>query len=281
MPAMIDKRRRAALFRDRLARAMTQAGLSQAALARATGADRSTVSQLLSAASTRLPNAQVAAECARALSVSADWLLGLSDRSERGAGLIATEPAMSEAPRALIDQQLFDWHRAAEGQKIRHVPAHLPDMLKTPAFLAWEYEPALGRTTQQAIGAALDRLGWLQSARSDYELAIPGHEIHAMLARQGYYAGLPTAIARGQIAHMAALAARLFPRLRIAIFDGRQVFSAPMTIFGPQIAAIYLGQTYLTFRDTERVQALTRHFDALVRDADIADRAAAIWLSGM
>lgn len=281
MSKPVDRRARAALFRARLGQAMAQAGLTQADLARASGTDRSTISQLLAAHGTRLPNAQVVAECARALSVSADWLLGLSDRPERGADLVSAAVAMPEAPRALIDEQLFAWHRAAEGQKIRHVPAHLPDMLKTPDFLRWEYEPALGRTTDQAIGAAADRLGWMQAGRTDYELALPLHEIRALARSEGYCAGLPPAIARAQVAHMAALAERLFPRLRIALFDGRRLYSAPVTIFGPQIAAIYLGQNWLTFRDTERVQALTRHFDLLVREAQVADRAVAGWLRAM
>jgi hypothetical protein len=33
-----------------------------------------------------------------------------------------------------------------------------------------------------------------------------------------------------------------------------------------------VGQHYLAFRDTERVRALTLHFDRLVREARIPDR---------
>jgi hypothetical protein len=46
-----------------------------------------------------------------------------------------------------------------------------------------------------------------------------------------------------------------------------------VTIFGPLRAVIYLGHKYLAFRDTERVQAITRHFDLLVREADVDARA--------
>ena len=56
MPARMDKRDRAALFRTRLAEAMAERGMTQSALARATGVDRSTVSQLLTPGK-RLPNA--------------------------------------------------------------------------------------------------------------------------------------------------------------------------------------------------------------------------------
>ncbi|MDE3239936.1 MAG: helix-turn-helix domain-containing protein, partial [Paracoccaceae bacterium] len=120
MTQQIDKRLRASLFRDRLARAMAERGMTQSGLARAVGADRSTISQLLAPATARLPNAQVAAECAAALGVSADWLLGLTERPERFADLLAASVSMTEAPRALIDERIFAWHQEAAGYKIRH-----------------------------------------------------------------------------------------------------------------------------------------------------------------
>ncbi len=102
MSRKIDKRLRAALFRDRLAQAIAQRGMSQADLAREIGVDRSTISALLAAGGKRLPNAQVIGECAAALGVSSDWLLGLSARPEQAADLIAAAITMTEAPRALV-----------------------------------------------------------------------------------------------------------------------------------------------------------------------------------
>jgi hypothetical protein len=234
--------------------------------------DRSTVSQLLDAGGTRLPNAQVAAECASALGVSADWLLGLSDRREPAAQLVASSMTMTEAPRALVDDRIFAWHREAAGYKIRHVPATLPDTLKTPEMLLWEYEPSLGRTIEQAIGASRDRLDWMRGAQSDHEIALPLHELASFARAEGYYEGLPAPLRRAQIAHMAALHAQLYPTLRVHLFDARRAFSAPVTVFGPLLAVIYLGRNYLAFRDTERVQAITRHFDSLVREAAVPSR---------
>lgn len=267
---MQDKRDRAALFRERLAEAMT--GRSQAALARSVGVDRSTISQLLAPGTKRLPNAQVVAECAAALDVSADWLLGLTDRPERSAELLAAALSMTEAPRALIDETIFAFHREAAGYKIRHVPATLPDMLKTPDMLRWEYEPHLGRTADQAIGASQDRLAWMRGARSDYEIAIPLHEVAAMAQGVGYYAGLPAEVRAGQIDRLAELTDQLYPALRIYLFDARRVFSAPLTVFGPLLAVLYLGRHYLAFRDTVRVEAFARHFDTLVREASVSAR---------
>jgi transcriptional regulator with XRE-family HTH domain len=267
-----DKRNRALLFRDRLGRALQDAGLSQAALARAVGVDRSTVSQLLAGDGTRLPNAQVVAGCAHALGVSADWLLGLSDRPERTAELLAASLSMTEAPRALIDETIFGWHREAAGYKIRHVPATLPDMLKTREMLHWEYEPHLGRTVEQAIGASEDRLTWMRRARSDYEIAMPLHEIDSMARGEGYYASLPPELRARQLDWLISLSEAHYPSLRIYLFDARRVFSAPLTVFGQMLAVLYMGRHYLAFRDTERIDAFVRHFDLLLREASVSAR---------
>ncbi len=268
----LDKRARASLFRDRLQSAMAQRGTTQAALARAIGVDRSTVSQLLDREGARLPNAQVAAESASVLGVSADWLLGLSDRQEPAVQLIAGALTMTEAPRALVDDQIFTWHREAAGYKIRHVPATLPDMLKTPEMLLWEYEPSVGRTIEQSIGASRDRLDWMRGAQSDHEIALPLHELASFARAQGYYDGVPAPLRRAQLARMSELHTQLNTTLRVHLYDARRIFSAPITVFGPLLAVLYLGRNYLAFRDTERVQAMTRHFDNLVREAAVPSR---------
>lgn len=272
MVTKLDKRDRAALFRARLAAAMAERGASQSGLAAAAGVDRSTISQVLKGSGARLPNAQLAGECAAALGVSADWLLGLTDRPERAADLLAAAMLMTEAPRALVDEQIFAWHREAAGYKIRHVPATLPDMLKTHAVLRWEYEPHLGRTVDQAIGASEDRLAWMRSSGSDYEIAMPIHEIASFARAEGYYAGLAPETRREQIDWLIDVYDQLFPRLRLSLFDARRVFSAPITVFGPLLAVLYLGRNYLAFRDTDRIRAFTQHFDWLVREAEVATR---------
>lgn len=267
----MDKRDRSALFRARLAEAMADKGMSRAALARAAGVDRSTLSQLL-APGTRLPNAQLAADCAQALGISADWLLGLTGRPEPIADLLATSLTVTEAPRALIDETIFGWHREAAGYKIRHVPATLPDMLKTRAMVEWEYRPQLGRTAEQALGAFADRLHWMRQARSDYEIALPLHELAGFAEGTGYYEGLPAAIRAEQMDRFILLTEQLYPSLRLYLFDARRVFSAPVTIFGPLLAVVYLGRHYLAFRDSARVESISQHFDWLVKEAAFSAR---------
>ena len=265
-------RSRALLYRPRLRDAIRRAGSNQSDLARATGVDRSTISQLLRDDAARLPNAHVVGACADVLGVSADWLLGLAEHPEKAADLMANALTLTDAPRALVDAQIFDWHREAEGYKIRHVPAALPDMLKTDAMLRWDYEPHLGRTTDQAIGASRDRLEWMRSSLSDYELAMPLYEIESFVTSTGYYRGLPADIRDAQIQHFLELHDQLYPSLRVILFDARRLWSSALTVFGPLAGVIYLGQQYMAFRDRERVRALTQHFDGLVREAEVSAR---------
>jgi len=275
-----NKANRAGPFRLRLAEAMARRAMTQSALARATGVDRSTISALL-APGMRLPGAQLAADCAQALGVSADWLLGLSGRPEPLADLLATSLTITEAPRALFDQTIFGWHQEAAGYKIRHVPATLPDMLKTRALVEWEYQDTLGRTAEQAIGAFEDQRNWMRGAQSDYEIALPLHELACFAQGGGYYAGLPADVRVAQLDRLIDYTDQLYPALRLYFFDAHRVFSAPITVFGPLLAAIYLGRHYITFRDTARVAAISQHFDWLVREAAISARDAAGHLRGL
>ena len=268
----MDKRDRALLFRHRLATGLRERGLTQSGLARAVGVDRSTVSQLLSRDTARLPNAQVVAECATALGVSGDWLLGLSDLPEPAADLLAASLEVSEAPRAPVDQQILDWYNEAAGYKIRHVPATMPDMLKTEDMLRWEFAPHLGRTAEQAIGASHDRLEWMRQSLSDFEIAMPLFTVESFANSTGYYSGLPKDIRDAQIAYMMELHEQLYPALRVHLFDARRLWSSGLTIFGPLIGVVYLGQEHLVFRDRNRVRHLTEHFDSLVREAQVSAR---------
>jgi len=262
-----DKRERSELFRERLMRAVQMNETNQSALARAVGVDRSTVSQLIAGKNARLPNAQVVAECARTLGVSADWLLGLTERPERPGELLDAGMTVTDAARSSADAQIDQWHREATGYKIRHVPATLPDMLKNAEFIAWEYGPQLGRTAAQAIGAVDDWLAKLRARESDYEVAMPLHEIESFARGEGYYHGLSVDLRRTQIDRILKLYDEMYPSLRLFLFDARRVYSAPLTVYGPLLAVIYLGQQYISFRESRRVQGFTQHFDGLIREA--------------
>ncbi|QBY02522.1 XRE family transcriptional regulator [Rhodophyticola sp. CCM32] len=268
MLELTDKRHRAALFRERLAAALASSGLSRAGLSRAIAVDRSTITQLLMAEDARMPGGHLVATAAQALGVSADWLLGLSDRPELAGDILATSLSLTETGRSsAIDDQIFAWHKEAAGFKIRHVPATLPDMLKTHEVMRWEYAPTMNRRPDQAIGAAEARLDWMRSSQSDYEIALPLHELECFALGQGYYTGLDADLRREQIDWIIEVYDRLYPTLRMFVFDAHRVFSAPVTVFGPKMTVIYMGRHYVAFRDRNRVRGVSQHFDWLIRES--------------
>ncbi len=268
----MDKRDRSDIFRKRLMLAMDRGQMSRSALARRTGVDRSTIGQLLKDDLPRLPNAQLAADAAAVLRVSSDWLLGLTNRPERPGDIVAAAMSMSPAERSSADSQLLEWHRESTGYKIRHVPATLPDILKTEGMLDWEYSSQRNLGLDQAIDAMRDQMEWLESGASDYEIALPLHELEACASGSAYYAGVNRQIRHEQLNFIADICESMYPRLRLFVFNARTIFSAPVTVFGPNLAVIYVGQFYLAFREGQRVRSLSDHFDALVRAAEVDAR---------
>ena len=268
----MDKRDRADVFRKRLQEAMLRKNVTRSGLARTSKVDRSTIGQLLKDDHPRLPNAQLAADVAVALSVSTDWLLGLTNRPETPGDIVAAAMALSPAERTSADEQLLEWHHEAAGYKVRHVPATLPDILKTERMLQWEYASFRDRRLPQAFAAMQDQLEWLSSGVSDYEIALPVHEVESCAAGTAYYKGISKSVRSEQLNFIADQCDQMFPRLRIFLFDAHTVFSSPVTIFGPNLAVVYVGQCYLAFREVERVKSLTSHFDWLVREAVVDAR---------
>ncbi len=267
----MDKRIRSDLFRERLQKAMASKHLSQSKLAQSAGVDRSTISALL-ADGTRLPNAQLIADCALALGVTSDWLLGLSETPDTVNSILDQYVRFDDAPRALLDDTMFSWHKEAAGYKIRHVPATLPDMLKLPEVVSWEYRDHLKSQDSVALASFQAQLDWMRGARSDYEIALPVHELHSFAHGTGYWQDLPLSLRRAQLLHLATACEDLYPALRLYIFDAHKVFSSPVTVFGPGLAVLYLGRSYVSFRDPSKVQLILRHFDWLVREASFGAR---------
>jgi transcriptional regulator with XRE-family HTH domain len=251
---------------------MSMKGMTKSGLSRAANVDRSTIGQLLKNDHPRLPNAQLAADAANALGVSTDWLLGLTNRPETPGDIVAAALSLSPAERTSADEQLLEWHHEAAGYKVRHVPATLPDILKTKRMLDWEYASVRERRLPEAFSAMQDQLQWLSSGVSDYEIAVPVHEIESCAAGTAYYKSVEEGVRYEQLGFIADQCDEMFPRLRIFLFDAHRVFSSPVTIFGPNLAVVYVGQCYLAFREVERVKSLSSHFDWLVREAVVDAR---------
>ena len=253
---------------------MSAVAMSKSGLARATHVDRSTIGQLFKDDLPRMPNAQLAADIAKALGISTDWLLGLTNQPEKPSDILASALSLSPAERTSADTQILDWHRETAGSKVRHVPATLPEMLKTDQVLAWEYASVPSVVAEQVRRSAKAQIDWVLSGAADYEIAVPLHEVTAFAEGSGYYATLEPEHRRAQLNQLANRVEEIYPRLRLFLFDAHEFYSAPVTVFGNRLAILYIGQCYLALREEQRVSALTDHFDWLVRGSTVGAREA-------
>lgn len=264
-----DKRFTVQLFRERLEQAMDRAGTTRAELSRRIGVDRSTLSQILSPESVRLPRADTVAAMAATLQVSLDWLLGLSESNQLGADIIERAPEISPRRRAPEDENLRRWYAESAGYKIRYVPTNLPDPLKIPEVVEHEYREAQGLSTDQALRRSLDRLDYARQPETDIEICTSVQGLRGFVLGQGIWEDLEPEIRIRQLTHIADLIDELYPSVRWYLYDGRAEYAVPVTIFGPKRAALYVGNMYLVFTTTEHIRVLTRRFDDLIRRAMI------------
>lgn len=275
----MDKRKLAGVFQERLAELVGRSGTSRAAFAEAVGIDRSALTQLLSGNTTRLPRAETLLAIAERHKVSLDWLLGLS-QDEGLAGEIRESLEIEEGSGAFDRTLLAQWHAEAAGTKIRYVPAGIPDLLRSSDLI--DYEAGISR---RDAGAQADetqfRLDYNRRPETDMEVCMPQHTLDIFAQGLGVWSGLDVAARRRQLEHMAGLLDDLYPSFRLYLYDGRQRYSVPYTVFGSIRAAIYAGDMYLVLNAPEPVRRLTRHFDNLIRAARVNAHETAAYARGL
>jgi transcriptional regulator with XRE-family HTH domain len=257
------------VFRERLLTIMARSGLGQSGFARAAGIDRSTLSQILSPQNDRLPRIESVAAIARIGQVSLDWLLGLREAEAAEPGMLTESLSIERDAISPVDERLLRWHEEAAGTKIRHVPASFPDVLKTEAVIAFEYEHFIALSPQKRIEITRSRLDYLRRPETDMEVATALDVIESFARGHGPWRGLPAGIRRAQIEHLITLCEELYPRFRWFLYDGLELYSSPMTIYGPIRAALYIGQTFIVMQSKDHIRAMIFHFDQLVRAAKI------------
>ncbi|MEZ5752419.1 MAG: hypothetical protein R3D60_10770 [Paracoccaceae bacterium] len=169
------------------------------------------------------------------------------------------------------------WYLEAAGQKVRYVPAYLPDLMRTPAVIAYQAQSSVQE--QRRMQRQTDRR--LQISRmpeSDIEMCMPLQTLEVFADGRGNWTGLAAADRREQLDHIAQTVAELYPAFRMYLFDGRKRFAPPMTIFGYQRAAVYTGDSYMLVRSKQMVHELAQGFDSNIRDAEIHAHQAADWV---
>ncbi|NGN39441.1 helix-turn-helix transcriptional regulator [Mesorhizobium sp. CGMCC 1.15528] len=263
----MDKRDLSGLFRERLRTLVQRSGQNQSAFAASVGIDRSALSQLLSEDTTRLPRAETLMTIAEEHKVSLDWLLGLS-QDEGLTGEIRASLEIEEGSGGFDRTLLAKWHAEAAGTKIRYVPAGIPDLLRTDALVDYEAD-ITNKSRQSQAGETQYRIDYNRRPETDMEVCMPRHTLEIFAAGMGVWSGFSEQERRDQLNHMATLLDDLYPTFRLFLYDGRMRYSVPYTIFGPYRAAIYVGDMYLVLNATAPVRTLTRHFDNLIRGAEI------------
>ena len=269
----MDKRDLSDLFRERLKLLLRRTGWSQSTFATSVRIDRSALSQLLSGTTTRLPRAETLLNMAIEHRVSLDWLLGLS-QDEGVTGEIRDSFEIEEGSGAFDRTLLARWHSEAAGTKIRYVPAGIPDLLRSQALVDHEADIS-NRSREQQADETQYRIDYNRRPETDMEVCMPRHTLEIFAHGFGVWSGLSAEVRREQLEHMASLLDDLYPAFRLFLYDGRLRYSVPYTIFGPYRAAIYVGDMYLVLNATQPVQTLTRHFDNLIRAADVNPHEAA------
>ncbi|GAB4366105.1 MAG: helix-turn-helix transcriptional regulator [Kiloniellaceae bacterium] len=263
----MDRRRTVETFRERLTEVIDRSGLSRARFAAKVGLDRSTLSQLLSAANDRLPRAETIAAIAEQEQISTDWLLGLVQEEKIGTTVLSEAPEIARGASSYSDERLARWRAEAVGYKIRYVPASLPDLLKSEEIIRYEYRQQGSEMPAIRLEQAEARLAYSRRPETDLEACSSLQSLEGFARGQGIWEKLPVAERKLQLSWMIALVDELYPTFRWFLFDGLEHFSAPVTIFGPTRAAVYIGNMYFVFNSTEHIRALTQHFDNLIRGA--------------
>lgn len=256
-------------FRGRLAEIVRRSGLSRSAFADKALLDRSTLSQLLSERNSRLPRAETIASIAAGEGVSVDWLLGLSSEDELATDIISDPLEMASATASPADERLLKWHAEAVGYKIRYVPMSLPDPLKTTEVIAFEFAGQHGASPVLLADRAQAKLDYSRRPETDVEVSSPLQALVGFARGEGIWGALDAPARKSQLAQMADLVVELYPTFRWFLFDGRERFAAPYTIFGPLRAAIYVGNLFVVLKATEHIRELTAHFDDLIRAATV------------
>jgi len=259
---------RSRLFAERLAEAIARSGLSRTAFAQRADIDRTTLAQLLSPTSSRLPRVDTVVEIAVAHDLSIDWLVGLSNTGPVEAELVVQATTFEAPGPTPTDERLLGWLTEAADYKIRYVPTTLPDLLKTDELIHFERERTAPDVAQTTIATTAARLAWARHPDTDMECCSSTQSLSAFARGEGVWSRFSPAVRAAQFDRMIELVDELYPTFRWFLFDGSKRYAAPVTIFGSQRAALYLGQLYLVLTSVEHVRALSRHFDSLIRDAE-------------
>jgi transcriptional regulator with XRE-family HTH domain len=273
-----DKKQVAINFRQRLQATLDESGLKASDLSRKCGLDRSALSQFLNGKNHRVPRSDTLVAIASVLNVSIDWLLGLS-QDVRGVGEVAKGMSIEHASSDGGQSLLSKWHEESAGYKIRYAPSNLPDLLRTPAVARYEFDESLETTTDIKQDLARTQLNYSRSPETDMEVVMPFQKLSNLADGADIWQNLQRGARQAQLEHIAQLCDELYPTFRLFLYDARIHYSAPFTVFGPNRAALYIGDMYIVVNSVEHIRELTLKFDSLIRVAEVTPDQVSDWIS--
>ncbi len=256
-------------FTLRLRELVAAQDLTQGQFATQLGIDRSTLSQLLSPHSNRLPRAETLAAIAQTAGVSLDWLVGLSNDGQVRTEMMAEQMAIERDVLTHNDERLMSWLTEAIGSKVRYVPMTIPDLLKQDAVIRHELNKFATVRPEQQMETAAARLDLARHPGTDVEACSSVQSVEGFVRGEGIWASFDKRKRLAATDHMIELLDEIYPSFRWFLFDGRQRFAVPITIFGVRRAALYLGQMYLVVNSEDHVRTMIEHFDDLIRAATV------------
>ena len=263
----MDYASRVAVFRDRITQVMSKSNLNHSQFAKSIGVDRSTLSQLLSENALRLPRADTLASIAEHCNVSVDWLLGITDTGSLSTQLLTGPLELEQYCESNLETRLIQWYTEAQHYKVRYIPTTLPDFMKLEQVVACEYQRYGAGKIDQSIRESQFLLAQLRNGKSEMECCMSLQDLQSFARGQSVWGDVPLATRQQQLRHMIKLNQELYPRFRWYLFDGRKMYTAAFTIFGPLRAVVFLGQHFLVLNSAKHVQLLTRRFEDLIRHA--------------
>lgn len=262
----MNLQQRVTLFQQRLQQVIAASGMNRSAFSRSIAVDRSTLSQLLSPDNVRLPRADTIAAIAEVHQVSIDWLLGLTQQGALATNILPEQFEVDDYSTSIFEKNL-QWHREASGYKVRYIPTTLPDLLKTEAIAEHEFNRYGSGKVDQSVRDNHLRLLQQRDPGSELETCMPLQALETFALGQGIWKGVPVPDRREQLQRMIDLNDELYPGFRWYLFDGKQSYSASMTIFGPMRASLFLGQLYVVVNSVDHIRKLIERFDHLIRMA--------------
>ena len=146
-------------------------------------------------------------------------------------------------------------------------------------MIRFERADDVGPDAAQGIETTAAQLAWARHPDTEMECCSSVQGVASFARGEGMWSRLGLAARRQQLDRMIELTDELYPTFRWFLFDGSRRYAAPVTVFGRQRAALYLGELYLVLTSAEHVRTLSRHFDQLVRDATVQPSAMAAHLA--